>query len=156
MFREMRRSKQALSREDCLKVLETQKRGTLAVLGDEGYPYAVPIDFYYRDGKLYFHSAKIGHKMDALRAYDKVCFNVLSDPETVEWDWALWFNSVTCFGRMRIMEDTDEIIAMSRELSARFPIPQQELENEISQLRERVGGLELTIEHMTGKRIHEK
>jgi len=156
MFREMRRSKQALSQEDCLKVLETQKRGTLAVLGDEGYPYAVPIDFFYRDGKLYFHSAKIGHKMDALRAYDKVSFNVLSDPETAEGDWALWFNSVTCFGRMRIMEDTDEIIAMSRELSARFPIPQQELENEISQLRERVGGLELTIEHMTGKRIHEK
>ena len=56
----MRRFKQQLSEEECLEILKTAKRGVLAVLGDEGYPYAVPLDFVYEDGKIYFHCAKQG------------------------------------------------------------------------------------------------
>ena len=66
MFRKMRRFKQQLSEEECLEILKTAKRGVLAVLGDEGYPYAVPLDFVYEDGKIYFHCAKEGHKLDAI------------------------------------------------------------------------------------------
>ena len=74
MFRKMRRFKQQLSKEECENILRAQKRGVLAVLGDEGYPYAVPLNFVYDNGCIYFHSAVAGHKLEAIRAYDKGSF----------------------------------------------------------------------------------
>ena len=69
MFRPMRRFKQALSAEECLEVLKEEKRGTLALAGDEGYPYALPINYFYEEasGRIYFHGAGEGHKIDAIR-----------------------------------------------------------------------------------------
>ena len=76
MFRTMRRFKQELTREECLAVLRSQPRGVLSLLGENGYPYGLPIDYWYNetDGKLYFHGAKEGHKIDAIRACDKASF----------------------------------------------------------------------------------
>ena len=68
MFRPMRRFKQALSPEECQAVLERGTSGVLALSGDGGWPYAVPLSYVYADGKLYFHSAKSGHKVDAIRS----------------------------------------------------------------------------------------
>lgn len=69
MFREMRRNKQAVSREGCVQILKTENRGVLSVVGDEGYPYAIPMNFYYeeKEEKLYFHCAREGHKIDAIK-----------------------------------------------------------------------------------------
>ena len=79
MFREMRRIRQQATEEECLEILKSAKRGVLAVHGDDDYPYTVPMDFVYEDGCLYFHAAKSGHKLDAVRRNDKVSFCVLSD-----------------------------------------------------------------------------
>lgn len=78
MFRPMRRFKQALPEEECLEVLKEGRRGTLALAGDEGYPYALPINYYFDPGshRIYFHGAGEGHKIDALRRCDKVSFCV--------------------------------------------------------------------------------
>ena len=152
----MRRFKQQLTEENCLSILRTEKRGVLAVLGDDGYPYAVPLDFVYRDGKLFFHCAREGHKIDAVRACDKASFCVVDQGERKEGDWALWFNSVVCFGRIRVMEDHEAVLAWSRDLSAKFPVTPAETEEDIRRNGPRVAGLELTVEHMTGKRVHEK
>lgn len=156
MFRKMRRFNQQLPEAECIEILKKEPRGVLAVLGDEGYPYAVPVNHLYRDGKLYIHGAKEGHKFDAVRGYEKASFCVIDQGEKAEGDWALWFKSVICFGRIRIMEDQDEIVAMSRELCAKFPATPEEIEGMVHRSGARVGGLELTIEHMTGKRVHEK
>lgn len=82
----MRRFKQELSSEDTAKILEHGSHGVLAVLGDEGYPYAVPLSYVYADGKLYFHGAKQGHKLDALQNSAKSSFCVVGQdnvaPET--------------------------------------------------------------------------
>ena len=156
MFRTMRRFKQQLTEAQCVEILTNEPRGVLAVLGDEGYPYAVPLDFVYRDGKLYFHSATEGHKVDALKACDKASFCVMDKGEQEEGDWALWFNSVICFGRMRLVEDFDETIRIARDLGLKYYPSEQDVEDEIKKDGHRVLCMELTIDHMTGKRVHEK
>lgn len=156
MFRKMRRIKQQLTEEQCIEILKNEPRGVLAVLGDEGYPYAVPLDFFYRDGRLYFHSAVEGHKVDALKACDKASFCVIDKGEQEEGDWALWFNSVICFGRVRLVEDRDETEAIARDLGLKYYPTEREVEDEIKRDIHRVLCLELTVEHMTGKRVHEK
>ncbi|MBE7009832.1 MAG: pyridoxamine 5'-phosphate oxidase family protein, partial [Ruminococcaceae bacterium] len=81
MFREMLRFKQALPREECIDILKREKRGVLSVLGDDGYPYGMPINHFYceDDGKLYFHGGRKGHKIDALRRCDKASFCVYDE-----------------------------------------------------------------------------
>ena len=76
-FREMRRNRQQLSNEESIAILQKATAGTLALLGDGDYPYAVPISYVYDDGKLYFHSALTGHKVDAIRKCDKASFCVI-------------------------------------------------------------------------------
>ena len=78
MFRPMRRIKQQVSDEECIRILKEEKRAALSVIGGDGYPYTVPIDFYYdeSDGRIYLHCAKTGHKIDAIKKCDKVCFTV--------------------------------------------------------------------------------
>ena len=155
-FRPMRRFKQALPPKECTAILETAYRGFLSVIGDGGYPYTIPINFVFTDGKLYFHCTKEGHKLDAIRSCDKACFTVIDDPVKEPDSWWDHVRSVICFGRIRIMEDQEEIVAMSRELCAKFPATPEEIEGMVHRSGARVGGLELTIEHMTGKRVHEK
>ena len=83
MFRPMRRFKQALSPEECRAVLERGTSGVLALTGDGGWPYAVPLSYVYADGKLYFHSAKSGHKVDAIRSCPRASFCVIDQDHIV-------------------------------------------------------------------------
>lgn len=53
----MRRKRQQLSDEAARQVLEQATSGVLAVMGDGGYPYAVPLSYVWHDGRLIFHSA---------------------------------------------------------------------------------------------------
>ena len=110
MFREMRRFKQQISTEECIRVLKEQPRGVLSMLGDEGYPYGIPLNHWYseEDGHLYFHCAKTGHKIDAITNYDKVSYCVYDEGYRKEGEWALNINSVVIFGRMKIVEDEDK------------------------------------------------
>ena len=107
MFRTMRRFKQELTREECLAVLRSQPRGVLSLLGENGYPYGLPIDYWYNetDGKLYFHGAKEGHKIDAIRACDKASFCVHDEGQRVAGEWPLHFCSVIVFGRIAPVTD---------------------------------------------------
>ena len=157
MFREMRRWKQALTKEQCEQILTEEKRGVLAVLGDEGYPYTVPINFYYEDGKIFFHGAAQGHKADAIRACDKVSFCVMDRGFKENPDDYFWYvNSVVVFGRMRMLEDREEVIAYARKLGLKyFPTPES-VEEGIAKSGHLVQCFELTIEHMSGKLVHEE
>ena len=78
MFRDIRKKKNQISTEAAEQLLREARRGILAVNGREGYPYAIPINYYYdREAqKIYFHGARAGHKVEAIRACDKVCFTV--------------------------------------------------------------------------------
>ena len=91
MFRKMRRAeKKAIPNEETIRLLQESKRGVLAVAGDDDYPYAVPVNYYYdaAAGKIYFHSSLAGHKVDAMKRNPKICFTVYGEPEIKDLDWA--------------------------------------------------------------------
>ena len=157
MFREMLRKKQALSEEECIAVLKTQKRGVLAVLGDEDYPYALPINHYYNDedGHIYFHGAKFGHRVDAVKRHDKVSFCVYDEGYRREGEWALNIKSVIVFGRLVPVEDEDKMIDFCRRLSHKFTDDESYIENEIKRAGFRTLMYELIPEHMSGKLVNE-
>ena len=151
-MREMRRSGQLLSREDCERILNEQTSGVLSVYGDDGYPYGVPLSYVYADGKLYFHSAQTGHKIDAVRKNNKVSFTIIAQDNIVPEEYTTHFRSVIVFGRVRILENDTEKRAAIEQLAEKY-MPDlkegrlQEIDREFS----RLCMLELTIDHMTGK-----
>ena len=155
MFREMRRFKQQISEEDCIRVLKEQPRGVLSMLGDDGYPYGIPLDHWYSDGKLYFHCAKVGHKIDAITANDKVSYCVMDEGYRKDGEWALNINSVVVFGRIRIVEDEEKKREICTNLVRKFTDDEEYLQKELTNAFPRVNCLELTIEHMTGKLVNE-
>lgn len=156
MFREMRRFKQQLSEERCIELLKDEPRGVLALIGDGGYPYTVPLDHFYEDGKLYFHCAKEGHKLDAIRNSDKASYCIMKQLGPDESGEFYYFDSVIVFGRIRQLEDHDEIIRQVRKLALKYYTDPDAVEKDIRRNGPRTAMLELSIEHMTGKHVHEK
>ena len=119
-FREMRRKRQQLSNDESVAILEKATAGTLALLGDEDYPYTVPISYVYYDGKLYFHSALAGHKVDAIRKCDKASFCVIEQDDVQPKKYTTFFRSVIAFGRIHIIEDEQEKLETARMLGNRY------------------------------------
>ena len=158
MFRQLRRFKQQVSKEKCVEILKNEWRGVLAVLGDDGYPYTVPLDFFYdeSDGKIYFHGAKEGHKVDSIKKYDKASFCVMDAGFKKDGDWALNITSVVAFGRIKIVEDEAKIKEKVCALGLKYHPTAQSVETEWENAKTRVLCLEMTIEHLTGKIVNEK
>lgn len=156
MFREMRRKKQALSHGECEAILKRGTAGVLAVHGDGGYPYAVPLSYVYRAGKIYFHCAKQGHKLDALTRDSKVSFCVIDKDEVKPEAYTTWFASVIAFGKGRVLEDVTEKRAAIEELAARYsPDHEEGRLREIEKTFDRLCLVEIAIDHMTGKQAIE-
>ena len=158
MFREVARKKQALTREECISILKHTKRGVLSVLGDNGYPYGLPINHWYndQDGRIWFHSGKAGHKIDALRNNTKVSYTVLDDGEKKDGEWWLTFRSVIVFGRAEFLEDQEKALSVSRSLSLEFTDDMEYIEKELRTSGPAVLCFSLIPEHVTGKRVNEK
>ena len=121
-FREMRRKRQQLSNDESVAILEKATAGTLALLGDDDYPYAVPISYVYHEGRLYFHSALTGHKVDAIRKCDKASFCVIEQDDVQPKKYTTFFRSVIAFGSIHIIEDEQEKLETARMLMIRFDI----------------------------------
>lgn len=152
MFRKMRRFKQLLSNEMAVEVLERNTGGTLALLGDEDYPYAVPISYVYTDGKIYFHSAKEGHKIDAIKNHDKASFCVIDKDQIVPEKYTTYFRSVIAFGKIRIIEDKSEIRKFATILAMKYSADFAEgIPEEIDSTINSMVIIEMEIEHMTAK-----
>lgn len=111
MFRKMIRDKQLLSDEDTSVIMGRCTNGVLACLGDEDYPYAVPVNYVYFNNKIYFHSAKFGHKIDAIAKNTKVSFSVIDEDNIVSNEYTSYFRSVIAFGKARIVEGDERLEA---------------------------------------------
>ena len=157
MFREMLRWKQQLPEDECIEVLKQEPRGVLSVLGDDDYPYGMPLNHFYceDDGKLYFHSGLKGHKIDAIRRNDKASFCVYDQGYRREGEWALNIRSVIVFGRIEIITETEKIYEISRRLSHKFTRDEGYIEEEIRKSGPRTFMFALVPEHMTGKLVNE-
>ena len=157
MFRPMRRFKQQITDEECIRILKEQPRGVLSMMGDDGYPYGIPLDHWYceEDGKLYFHGAKEGKKLDSLKLNDKVSYCVYDEGFRKEGEWALNINSVVIFGRMHVVEDEDKKRMICEHLCRKFTDDEEYLKKELTHAFPRVCCLEIEIDHMTGKLVNE-
>ena len=154
MFRKMQRSKQQLSEEECIRILKQELRGVLSVVGDEGYPYGVPLNHYYceEDGKLYFHSASGGHKIDAVKQYPKASFCIIDQDKIVPEKYTTHYRSVIAFGKVRLLEDQEEMRKIATALAMKYSSDYAEgIPAEIDDYMSRLAIIEMTIEHMTGK-----
>lgn len=157
MFRDLRRKKQELERGECIEILKQTKRGVLSLLGDKGYPYGLPMNHWYdeEDGRLYFHGGRAGHKIDSIKASDKVSYCVYDEGYRREGEWALNIKSVILFGRIKIVEDHSRALEICRSLTRKFTDDEAYIEYEIEKSGPYVLCLEVEIEHMTGKLVNE-
>ena len=153
IFREMRRRKQELSRQKVADILHKGTSGVLALLGDNDYPYAVPISYVYDDGKIYFHSAKNGHKIDAIQRTEKASFCVIDKDLVVPEEYTTYFRSVIVFGTIRILHDEAEKREAIEKLAVKYaPDDTEENRNKaIEREWNPLCMLEMTPEHITGK-----
>ena len=150
MFREMRRKRQQLPNEECIEILMKNTSGVLAVSGDEGYPYAVPLSYVYHDGKIYFHCAKTGHKLDAIRNNPKASFCIIDADNVIPEKFTTFFKSVIAFGTARIMEG-DEMRGAIEMLAEKYSPNIEGRDKEIDGAYPALAMIEFTIEHMAGK-----
>lgn len=156
MFREMNLKNELLTEEESVKILQTGISGVLALIGDKGYPYGVPLNYVYHEGKVYFHGAKKGHKVDAIRQNEKASFTVIAKAQIVPEELTCYFKSVILFGKMCILEDEKEK-RQALEILAEKYHPNHDDSNHayIDKSFEGVCVMKMSVEHMTGKQAIE-
>ena len=150
-FRKMRRIKQQLSETEVIEILERGSEGVLGVIGNEGYPYTVPVNYLYRDGKIIFHGAKAGHKFDSMKENNKVSFCVIDKDDVVGEELTTYYSSVIAFGRVRILEDREEKIESVKALSLKYTDNIDKVDASIEKEFPALACFEIEIEHLTGK-----
>ena len=157
-FRPLRRKKNERTLDQAKALLRSARRGVLAVNGDEGYPYAIPINYCYDEDaqRIIFHSAKAGYKVDALNASDKVCFTVYGNETIRKEEWAPYVESAVVFGRCHVLEDE----ATAREALAQFARKYYPSEDLVMQTIEKdwhaVRVYQIDMEHLSGKEVQER
>lgn len=152
----MRRFKQELSYEESVEILTKEHRGVLALLGDDDYPYAVPMNHVYIEDKIYFHGAQEGHKHDSYINHSKASYCVVDEGIKLDGEWWNTFKSVIAFGKIAIVEDEERKFEILTRLGDKyFPNP-EETEKVLERMFDRTELFELNIEHITGKLIREK
>ena len=153
VFRKMRRKKQALSQQETADILHRGTSGVLALMGGNNYPYAVPISYVYDGEKIYFHSAKNGHKLDAIQRTAKASFCVIDKDLVIPEEYTTYFRSVIAFGRIKVIKDETEKRAAIEKLAAKYA-PEDTAANRDNMINREwkpLCMLEMTIDHITGK-----
>ncbi len=159
MFREIRRTKGIIDNDAMLSLLTKERRAVLAMQGDDGYPYALPVNFYYdkENNKIYFHGLRSGYKYEAIKANDKVCFTVYGNERILDdEEWAPYMQSVVVFGRCHLIEDEAIAFEHLRQFARKYYPSEELIEEVIGRSGKAVQMYEIEIEHMSGKQVKEK
>ena len=155
MFHDMRRKAQALSPEESIQILTEGSSGVLALAAQpqEEYPYAVPLSYVYGDGKIWFHCASSGHKLELIRQNPRASFCVIGKDQIMPEEYTTYYRSVIAFGNIRILEDEQEMLRAIERLMVKYA-PEDDGANRSSIIQQSLGRLcmlEMTVEHLTGK-----
>ena len=158
MFRKIRKIKNEINQEDVKELLKTSRRGILAMNGDDGYPYAIPVNYFYdeTEGKIFFHGAKAGYKVDCLKSSDKVCFTVIGSEMIRAEEWAPYMQSVVIFGRCQLIDDKQNAMKRLKDFAMKYYPSAEMVLDEIKADGKATQMFEIDIEHMTGKEVQEK
>ena len=153
MFREMKRKKQLLSHSESIKILEKCTSGVLGLIGDDNYPYTVPLSYVYSDNKIFFHAAKSGYKIDAIKNNNKASFCIIEKDDVKMKEYTTYYRSVIVFGRVSIIENEYKKREAIEKLALKY-YPNDTKENRnniIDKEYDAMCMIELDIEHITGK-----
>lgn len=158
MFRPVRKKKNEISAEEAKELLRTARRGVLAVCGDDGYPYAIPINFLYdeEESKILFHGSRVGHKVDSLKRSDKVCFTVIGGETVKDETWAPYLKSTVVFGRCRPVTDSEKTLETLKRFALKYYPDEKTVDGEIALSAKAVQMFEIRIEHISGKQVQER
>ena len=152
MFREMRSKANMLTNEEVENILKTSPNGTLALYGENGYPYSVPVNFVYLDGKIYFHGAAVGYKLDCMKKDPHVSFSVIGKDDIAKENFTTLFSSVIAFGTIRVIDTMEEKIPVLEAMVGKYSAEFMESGKELISKGCGSVAYELTIDHMTGKK----
>lgn len=158
MFRAIRKKQNEIDITAAETLLQDSRRGILAVNGDDGYPYAIPVNYFYdrENQKIYFHGARAGHKVDALKACDKVCFTVYGNESIKEESWAPFLQSTVVFGRCHLIEAGEKAMELLKRFAMKYYPDEKLVDEEIRQAGKAVQIFEIEIEHLSGKEVQER
>ncbi|WP_294452484.1 pyridoxamine 5'-phosphate oxidase family protein [uncultured Gemmiger sp.] len=158
MFRPIRKKKNEISADAVKRLLQNTRRGVLAVNGDDGYPYAIPVNYLYdaENRKIYFHGARAGHKVDAIKRCDKVCFTVFGNETIRKESWAPFVQSVVIFGRCHLIEDQSTAMTLVKKFAMKYYPNESMVDEELAMDGKAVQMYEIEIEHLSGKEVQER
>lgn len=153
----MLRKEKQIPHDECIKLLQNEKRGVLSVLGDDDYPYGMPMNHFYNnaDGKIYFHCGRLGHRLDSLIKHKKVSFCVFDKGVRNNGEWAYRIKSVIVFGRVDIIDDAQKVSDITAKLCRKFTDDEEYIGNEIDMYAHQTLLLRLSPEHICGKIVTE-
>jgi len=150
-MRKMRRDDRQLANEEAIEILEKGEYGVLAVMGDEGYPYAVPLSYAMDEGAIVFHSAKEGHKVDSVRLNAKCSFTVIGDTEVLPGKFSTKFESAIAFGKARELEGQEKVQALMALIRKYSPDFLESGEKYVMKSGKDTVVIKIDIETVTGK-----
>lgn len=158
MFRPVRKKINEIKIEEAKKLLHQSRRGVLAVIGDNNYPYAIPVNYLYdeENEKIYFHGSRDGHKVDAIKNCDKVCFTVIGNETIKKETWAPFLQSTVIFGRCHLIEDQSTAMALLKKFAMKFYPNESMVDEEIAVFKKATQMYEIEIEHLSGKEVQER
>lgn len=156
MFRKMRRTKQQLAEEEARAIIERAKVGIMGVIGDDGYPYTVPVNTVLVGDKIYFHSAKSGHKIDAISENPKVSFSFIDKDDVVSREFTTYFRSAQVFGKAHVVTDTEEFNSAFRAICEKFSGADMDRYEEVMENESKAASVVcVEIEHIAAKEAME-
>ncbi len=157
MFRTIRKKKNEIGKDEIRELLHCSRRGVLAVNGDSGYPYAMPINYFYDENtnKIIFHGAKAGHKVDSLKTCDKICFTVYGNETIREKTWAPYLQSVIIFGRCHLVKDDETAMELLKQFAMKYYPSENMVDDEIKADGRATQMFQIEIEYISGKEIQE-
>lgn len=152
MFREMRLKDQQLDAAEANEIMNRCTNGVLSINGDNGYPYGVPVSYAYADGRIYFHCAREGHKVDLLKKDPHVSFTVVAQDDIIPEDFNTLYISAIAFGRARLVDDPEEMRKIHGYIIDKYSKGHEEsggryLDSSISEIYM----VEITVDHITAK-----
>lgn len=158
MFRPVRKKINEINIEEAKKLLHQSRRGVLAVIGDNNYPYAIPVNYLYdeENEKIYFHGSRAGHKVDAIKNCDKVCFTVIGNETIKKESWAPFLQSAVIFGRCHLIQDQSTAMALLKKFAMKFYPSESMVDEEIVVSGKATQMYEIEIEHLSGKEVQER
>lgn len=158
MFRNVRKKINEISVMEAKELLKTSRRGVLALNGDNGYPYAIPVNYLYVEdsNQIIFHGSKVGHKVDSLKRSDKICFTVYGNETIKDLNWAPYLESAVVFGRCHMVDDLEETKRLCKQFAMKYYPTEAMVDEEVEISAKAVGMFVIDIEHISGKRVQEK